>query len=136
MEIGENTRMQSELENKMQKAVDENRKWLAKQEKCLALIKEGGEASIKVYVRSLWEDEGGISTTYEAEGSLAEAVRDGIEDFRCRNGFGGKGGDIQAIVSVSLVVGGISLSVPEKYFKRYVKAATKPLPVKGKKQTK
>jgi len=125
MEIEQNSKLQKQLEAKLGKAICENEDWLATQKATLALIKSGAPARIKVHIRSHWEDESGINIDYETSGSMSEAIRGAIDKFRKENGYSGTGGDIQATVNVSLLIGGMSLGVEESHYRRYVKAATK-----------
>ena len=92
-------------------------KQISEFKKSLEILEKTDEqnANYVVYLHSLWENEGGKSTTTKHLGTLEEAIKKAEAKFKKVNG----GDDLQADYVVSICLDKNEYGIPERYWKRF-----------------
>jgi hypothetical protein len=73
------------------------------------------DANYKVDLHSCWHSEGEKNTTTNYKGSLCNAIKKAEEHFKKVN----RRGDVQARYYVEVIIDGIGIEIPKKYWSRY-----------------
>lgn len=109
--------LKQHLRRDLNQLIEEHKSGIESAEDSLKALEQTDtdRANYRVYLRSLWEKEGGESTTTQHHGRLRDAIKKAEEEFRGRN----KRNDVQADYSVEISLGNRRYQVPVKYWAEF-----------------
>ena len=104
------------VKKNIEKGREENHIIKVQLKKDLKKLKTIKDFTFEVYVKSLWEDHGGVSVTKTTTGTLRQAIKEAVDKFKETNNSGGGQWAFSAWI---ILPNGTRVYVPEKFRKKF-----------------